>query len=312
MRSIPLALPPKGASEKKKSFKRSHSAPSLDADVVRGTEVSVSDLRANMHHYWPAVNNWKEVVQLPLVWFSNYGVIYQLAGRDKVGKSHMLSVIAAAHSKHNDVIYITTEFPKELVHEKLLSLGVDPSHIVYIDFSRNPVGALGEAKTTYTTPYFKTAFYRKFMEAYETVSGSPVLVIIDSMTSFYESQEFSARALAANIVRTIRYAPNVLAIGISQKRTAHGEYTTEVAGGLGVSHLMDGTFILYRYNVTPFRRVNDFLYTLSKTYGSRLTFLSWDGNRWGPTPPHDFLVKFDTGTVSIELPVSQSLDLPEV
>ena len=302
----------RGHSQSYRQSSRSYATPSLEARVLRGSELQgVEDLRAHMRDYWPPVRNWKEVVQIPVTWFTNYGVIYQVTGRDKVGKSHLLSVIAAEHSKKGDVIYVTTEFPSELIHEKMLALGADPDHLIYVDFSKNPVGALGEAKTTYTTPFFKTAFYQKFMEAYQTASGSPVLVVIDSMTSFYESQEFSARALAANIVRTIRYVGNVLAFGVSQKRTAHGEASTEVAGGLGVSHLMDGTFILYRYTVSPFRRVSNFLYSLAKTYGSKLTFLSWDGNRWGPTPPHDFLLKLESSGVSVELPVGKDLDIPE-
>lgn len=297
-------------SPKKKSYQKKGYDP-LSVDVVRGSEINTEEIRKMMREYWPAVKNWREIIGIPLVWFRNFGVIYQIAGRDKVGKSHLSSIIAAAHSKHDDVIYITTEFPAPLVHQKMLSLGADPDHIVYIDFSKNPVGALGEAKTTYTTPFVQTAFFKKFMEAYETVSGKPVLVVIDSMTSFYESQEFSARALAANIVRTVRYVKDVLTIGISQKRTAHGESTTEVAGGLGVSHLMDGTFVLYRYHVTPFKRVSDYLYTLAQAYGNKLTFLSWDGNRWGPTPPDDYLIRFTETEAEIVVPVGSRGELPE-
>ena len=298
---------------RKQTRSQSYATPSLEARIMRGSEIQgVEDLRANMREYWPGIKNWKDVVGIPVTWFKNYGVLYQIAGRDKVGKSHLLSIIAAKHTQNHDVIYITTEFPAELIHEKMLFLGANPDRIIYIDFSKNPVGALGEAKTTYTTPFFRTPFYQKFTEAYQTASGSPILVVIDSMTSFYESQEFSARALAANIVRTVRYVGNVLAFGVSQKRTAHGETSTEVAGGLGVSHLMDGTFILYRYTVSPFKRVSNFLYTLSQTYGSKLTFLSWDGNRWGPTPPHDFLLKLESKDVSVELPVGKDMNLPEV
>jgi len=268
--------------------------------VKRGSELNVDAITKARRDYWPPVKGWKEFVETPIPYFTNFGVAYQITGRDKVGKSHLASIIAARHSKDHDVLYVTTEFPAELIHQKLLDLGADPDRLVYLDYSEDPHNVLGVAKLgSGATPFHKTRFYADFTAAVSTMRGDPILVVIDSLTSFYEAQEWSGRLLAGNLIRTIRRTPNVLAFVISQKRTQHSEYTTEVAGGLGVSHILDGTFVMSKYRLTRLRRLTDFEYTLMKNFGGAVHVLRWDGCRWGAHPEDDFILRFQNGDVEV-------------
>ena len=286
------------------------SKPSFRPALKRGSDLDVESITKSMREYWPPVKNWREMVSQPLPYFTNFGVAYQLTGRDKVGKSHLASIIAAKHSKSHDVLYVTTEFPAELIHQKLISLGADPDHLLYLDYSEDPHNVLGVAKLgSVATPFFKTRFYRDFTSAVTTMKGDPIIVIVDSLTSFYEAQEWSGRLLAGNLIRTIRKTPNVLAIVISQKRTQHSEYTTEVAGGLGVSHILDGTFIMAKYRLSRFRRLTSLEQALLKTFGGAVHTFRWDGCRWGPHPEDEFVIRFIDGDAEVYLNLTRSRDI---
>ena len=282
----------------------SRSSPVRPGRILRGSSLSVETISRIRRDYWPQVTGWKEYLQYPLPYFKGFGVVYQVAGRDKVGKSRLLSIIAARHTKNRgDVIYVTTEFPAELIHQSLLDLGADPDKIVYLDYSAYPHGVLGSVQyMRESTPYFKTLFYQNLHEVVTTVSGDPVLVVVDSMTSFYEYVEAAGRVLAGNLVRTIRSIqdPPVLAFAVSQKRTQHSEFTTEVAGGLGVSHLMDGTFIMAKYRASPFRRIPPVLRSILDAHGGAVITIRWDGCRWGPHPFEEFIVRFQDNDVVLE------------
>lgn len=278
--------------------------------LIRGSDINVDEITKARREFWPSVNGWKEFISQPIPYFKNFGVAFQVTGRDKVGKSHFSSIVAAAHSKKHDVLYVTTEFPAPLIHQKLVALGADPNHLVYLDYSEDPHNVLGFAKMgSGATPFYRTRFHNDFTSAINTMSGDPIFVVVDSLTSFYEAQEWSGRLLTGNLIRTIRSTPNVLAFVISQKRTQHSEFNTEVAGGLGVSHLLDGTFIMAKYRINLLRSVPDFIRTLANEYGAALHLFRWDGNRWGPHPEDDFLVRFTASTASIELNLSRSKEL---
>lgn len=310
---MPLVFDPSGTrkhSHSSNSISKDTSKSSSQSNIIRGNDIDVDEINESRREFWPAVSGWKDLISQPIPYFTNFGVAFQVTGRDKVGKSHLSSIIASAHSRNHDVLYVTTEFPAPLIHQKLVSLGADPSRLVYIDYSEDPHNVLGFAKMgSGATPFYRTRFYRDFTSTISTLSGDPIFVVVDSLTSFYEAQEWSGRLLTGNLVRTIRSTPNVLAFIISQKRTQHSENTTEVAGGLGVSHLLDGTIIMSKYRIQLLRSVPDFIKTLSEEYGGAIHLLRWDGNRWGPHPEDDFVLKFTESSASLELNLTRAKEI---
>ena len=290
------------------SVSRSQSS-SRPASVKFGREMTVDDLRKHVHGYWPDVEGWKENIKYPIPWFDSSGVVYQITGVDKTGKSFFSSVIAARHSQKLPVIFVTTERSAELVASHLLDLNANLDNIVFLDYSDNPVGVLGRASMGKgVDPFQSTRFYRDMKYVYETFdSRRPILAVIDSLTGFFEAAEWSGRLLTANLARTIFNLPGVLAFAISQKRTSHSEFNTEVAGGLTVSHILDGTFILAKHRYSVFKKSNRFISELAKRYGGAIHTIRWDGCRWGPHPEHEFLLIFEDNNVKIGSPLSAEL-----
>ena len=269
--------------------------------IVRGSQLRVKDLRSQTKEYWPRIVGWREWIRYPIPWFDSAGVVYQVTGRDKTGKSFFTSVIAARHSERSPVIFVTTERSAQLVASHLLDLGADLNNVVFLDYSDNPWGVLGRASMGKgVDPFVKTPFYRDIKQVYETLSGpKPWLVVVDSLTGFFEAAEWSGRLLTENLARTIFNLPGVLAFAISQKRTSHSEFNTEVAGGLTVSHILDGTFILYKYRYSVFKKEWRIIEELAEKYGGAIHLLRWDGNRWGPHPENEYVLEFDDGAVRI-------------
>jgi len=276
--------------------------------IFWGKDISVDDLRRRVRGFFPDIEGWKEHVKVPIPWFDTAGVVYQVTGVDKSGKSFFTSIIAARYSRKGPVIFVTTERNHALVASHLLGLGADLDRIVFLDYSDSPIGVLGRASLGKgVDPFQTTRFYRDMKEVYSSLSGRPVLAVIDSLTGFFEAAEWSGRLLTSNLARTVFNLPGVIAFAISQKRTTHSEFNTEVAGGLTVSHILDGTFILAKHRFSVFRRPNRFLTELAKKYGGAVHTLRWDGNRWGPHPEDEFVVVFEDGGVRIDGALSPEL-----
>ena len=280
----------------------------LSSHVFWGRDVSVDDLRRHVRGFFPDIEGWKEHVKTPVPWFDTAGVVYQVTGVDKSGKSFLTSLIASRYSKKGPVVFVTTERAHTLVASHLLDLGADLDNIVFLDYSDSPIGVLGRASIGKgVDPFQSTQFYRDAKSVYETLSGRPVLMVIDSLTGFFEAAEWSGRLLTSNLARTVFNLPGVIAFAISQKRTSHSEYNTEVAGGLTVSHILDGTFILAKHRFSVFKRYNRFIAELSKRYGGVVHTFRWDGNRWGPHPEHEFVLAFEDNDIRVDGPLSPDL-----
>jgi len=271
------------------------------AKIVYGRNLKVDDLSKHVHSYWPRIRGWREWIKTPIPWFDTAGVVYQVTGRDKTGKSFLTSVMAARHSERSPVVFVTTERSAELVASHLLDLGANLDNVVFLDYSDNPWGVLGRASMGKgVDPFYTTKFYKDMKQVYSTLSGpKPWLVVVDSLTGFFEAAEWSGRLLTENLARTVFNLPGVLAFAISQKRTSHSEYNTEVAGGLTVSHILDGTFILYKYRYSVFKREWRIIEELARKYGGAIHLLRWDGNRWGYHPEHEYILEFSDGSVSV-------------
>jgi len=297
------------SSRSAKSLPSSRPTSKKSAHVFWGKDVSVDDLRSHVREFWPDIKGWREHIQTPIPWFDTAGVVYQVTGVDKSGKSFFTSVIAARHSHEHPVVFVTTERSHNLVASHLLNLGADLDNVVFLDYSDNPIGALGRASMGKgADPFQSTPFYRDAKAVYETLSSrQPILMVVDSLTGFFEAAEWSGRLLTANLARTVFNLPGVVAFAISQKRTSHSEFTTEVAGGLTVSHILDGTFILAKHRFSVFKKANRFIADLAKKYGGSVHTLRWDGNRWGPHPEHEFILRFAEGEVVIDGPLSPEI-----
>jgi len=298
------------SSSKKTTWKAWESpATRKSANIFWGKDISVDDLSRHVHEFWPDIPGWKEHIATPIPWFDSAGVVYQVTGVDKSGKSFFTSVIAARHSQEKPVIFVTTERSHNLVASHLLDLGANLDNVVFLDYSDSPIGVLGRASMGKgVDPFQTTKFYRDAKTVYETLSSrQPILMVVDSLTGFFEAAEWSGRLLTSNLARTIFNLPGVIAFAISQKRTSHSEFTTEVAGGLTVSHILDGTFILAKHRFSVFKRSNRFITTLAEKYGGAVHTLRWDGNRWGPHPEHEFVLVFEDGNLRVDGPLSPEL-----
>lgn len=296
------------------SSRRSSSASSVkrarkSAHVIWGKDVSVEDLRRHVHEFYPDIDGWKEHIGVPIPWFDTAGVVYQVTGVDKSGKSFFTSVIAARYSNRGPVMFVTTERSYSLVASHLLDLGANLDNVVFLDYSDSPIGVLGRASMGKgVDPFQSTQFYRDAKAVYETLSGKqPILMVVDSLTGFFEAAEWSGRLLTSNFARTVFNLPGVISFAISQKRTSHSEFNTEVAGGLTVSHILDGTFILAKHRFSVFRKYSKFVSELAKKYGGVIHTIRWDGNRWGPHPEYEFVLVFDDNDVRVEGSLSPDL-----
>jgi len=271
------------------------------SSIIYGRDLHVDELRKHVHGFFPDIEGWQEHIGTPIPWFDTAGVCYQITGRDKTGKSFFSSYILAQRSQHSPVVFITTERSAQLVAAHLLDLGANLDNVVFIDYSDNPHGALGRASMGKgADPFYTTPLYRDLKQVYETLSGpKPYLVVVDSLTGFFEAAEWSGRLLTENLARTVFNLSGVLAFAISQKRTSHSEFNTEVAGGLTVSHILDGTFILAKYRYSVFKKERRFISDLASKYGGAIHTLRWDGCRWGPHPENEFIVEFSDNRIRI-------------
>jgi len=290
-----------GSSGASRTHLTSRARPSRGSSIVYGKDIHVDELRKHVHGFFPDVEGWKEHIKAPIPWFDTAGVVYQITGRDKTGKSFFSSYILAQRSQRSSVVFVTTERSAQLVAAHLLDLGANLDNVVFIDYSDNPHGALGRASMGKgADPFYQTPFYRDIKQVYETLSGpKPWLLVVDSLTGFFEAAEWSGRLLTENLARTIFNLPGVLAFAISQKRTSHSEFNTEVAGGLTVSHILDGTFILAKYRYSVFKKERRFISDLASKYGGAIHTLRWDGCRWGPHPESEFIVEFSDNRIRI-------------
>ncbi len=164
-------------------------------------------------------------------------MILQLVGTNGTGKSLLATNLTVNLLNNYPVLYITTETIGEFIYYKLqeraktLGIELKKENLYLIDLTKENNFDLGNL-------FNLVAKITK-----DNQLKLPRIVIIDSLTAFYESLENKARSIVRgiyNFFKKWRYT----GIFISQKRSSHEETTSEAAGGYAVAHIVDSTIVL--------------------------------------------------------------------
>ncbi len=170
--------------------------------------------------------------------------VLNITGVSDTGKSLMVEQFAVFQaSKERKVAFITVETPGEFVafslKERAKAMGVDESlledRIIIIDAASHSV-----LRDDYISLLDTLA------HVIRTYKSS--IVVIDSITGLYEAREMQARSIVRPIYNFLKKWHQT-ALLVAQKRSSHEEFSAEAAGGYAVSHIVDGTMVLFKETI---------------------------------------------------------------
>ena len=168
-----------------------------------------------------------------------YRAVINVVGAPDTGKSvlaEQFTVTQAARGYR--VLFVTSEAPAEFLYvalkKKALALGYDFSRLERNIFVLDASQERGLRENT-------LSLIRTMEYAIRTRGTS--VVVIDSITGFYEHREMLARQIVRLIFNSLKRLRQT-ALLVSQKRSSQGSETAEAAGGLAVAHIVDGTIVL--------------------------------------------------------------------
>ncbi len=168
-----------------------------------------------------------------------YQAVINVVGVPETGKSVLAEQFAVYQAANGyKVLFVTSEQPARFLYttfkQKAIALGLDFSeverNVIILDASQEP--ELRE----------NTISLIKTMEYAMKKKGTSI-VVIDSITGFYEHKEVLARQIV-RVVYNFLKKMHQTALLVSQKRSSQGAETAEAAGGLAVPHIVDGTIVL--------------------------------------------------------------------
>lgn len=155
-----------------------------------------------------------------------------ITGAPDTGKSLLVKHITlSAISRKQKVLYITTEVSPSILISTFVPLvenfypSADPDLL-----------------------YIYNATWPDIDKLLEDIKNERVfapIVVIDSLTGFYEAKEVQARTIVRRIYQFF-HASKSLLFAISQKRSTHDIETEEAAGGLAVAHIADVNIIMLK------------------------------------------------------------------
>ncbi len=181
-----------------------------------------------------------KAVKKPLGGIPKYSV-FNITGVSDTGKSLLVEQFSVYQaSNDNKVTFITVETPAEFVamalKERAKSMNLEEKkvddNIIIIDASSHRI-----LREDYLALLDTLAHVIK---TYKTQ-----IVVIDSITGFYENREMQARSIVRPIYNFLKKWHQT-ALLVAQKRSGHEEFSAEAAGGYAVSHIVDGTMVLFK------------------------------------------------------------------
>lgn len=180
----------------------------------------------------------------PLGGIPKYSVM-QITGVSDTGKSLMVEQFAVEQARRGfAVAFITMESPAPFVamglKQRAMAMGVPfdevESRVVFID------GATYSVLRSDVPTLLSTLAH--VIKTYKTE-----FVVMDSITSLYESREMMARDIVRPVFNFLKKWHQT-ALLVSQKRSGHELLTAEAAGGYAVGHILDGSIVLGKQTVT--------------------------------------------------------------
>ncbi len=170
--------------------------------------------------------------------------VLNITGVSDTGKSLMVEQFAAFQaSKGRRVAFITVETPGEFaafsLKERAKAMGIDESYldegVIIIDAASHSI-----LREDYVSLLDTLAHViRKYKSR---------IVVIDSITGLYEAREMQARSIVRPIYNFLKKWHQT-ALLVAQKRSSHEEFSAEAAGGYAVSHIVDGTMVLFKETI---------------------------------------------------------------
>ncbi len=184
-----------------------------------------------------------KAVKEPLNGIPRYSVL-NITGVSDTGKSLMVEQFAVYQaSQDTKVAFITVETPAEFVAVALKE--------------RAKAMALDEEKADENIIIIDAASHRVLREDYLVLLDTLAhvirtykteVVVIDSVTGLYENREMQARTIVRPIYNFLKKWHQT-ALLVAQKRSSHEEFSAEAAGGYAVSHIVDGTMVLFKETI---------------------------------------------------------------
>jgi len=234
-----------------------------------------------------------EIIKKPLGGYP-FGSVMNITGLPDTGKSLMAEQFAVTQAAEGwPVIFVTVESPAEYIARGLelraKGLGIDwleiEDRIAIIDVASND-----------TLRENVKELSRTISDAMKIFKPKPAKnVVIDSITGLFEHMEVMARKIVRVLFNTMKNL-RVTALFISQKRSSHEEESAEAAGGLAVSHIVDGTIVLSKKLITHKWETETFRLPL----GNVLRTLRIDGCRLSGHDSNTHVMRItETGIVEV-------------
>ncbi len=190
--------------------------------------------------FWVIEEREGKFVKKPLGGIPYLSVI-NITGIPDTGKSLLAEQFAITQAeKGYKVLFVSVESPANFLYtslkEKSVYLGKDFSkvekNVVVIDASYN--------EELRENPKFLMDTMAHAIREKEITN-----VIIDSITGLYEHKEMTARQIVRVFFNFLKKWKQT-GVFVSQKRSSQDATSPEAAGGLAVSHIVDGTIVMHK------------------------------------------------------------------
>lgn len=201
-----------------------------DAIEVEGTPSGVQGL--DNLFFKTKIQNGKITV-IPLNGIPKFSVV-NITGANDTGKSIIAEQFTIKQaSLGNNTVFVTVETPAKFLvsslKERAYAMSINPhsieNNIFIVDAENNDSLRENVANLLDTLA--------NVIKKYKIRN-----VVIDSVTGLYEAKEISARTIVRKIYNFLKKFYQT-AILVSQKRSAHDEFSVEGAGGYAVPHIVD-------------------------------------------------------------------------
>jgi len=247
------------------------------------------------------MENEKSTFRKPLNGIPSLSVM-NIVGIPDTGKSVLAQQFALTQiNQGKSVLFVTTESPARHTYSSIIKkakvLGVDKDkvkenlYIVDVSTDWKLREDLNELINTMKYVYDESKSNNSMVR----------ITIIDSVTGLFEDKEFKAR-------NTVRALYNLMkkyyqtALFISQKRSIQELDSAESAGGLAISHIVDGTIVMSKKVINS--RQDESLYKVE--IGNVLRTIRIDGCRLCPHDSRTWVFEItDTGLIDIKMPLSE-------
>jgi len=257
------------------------------APQVEGLSTGIGGLD---HLFFTTRIQGKRAAKEPLGGIPRYSV-FNITGVSDTGKSLMAEQFSVFQASRDiKVAFITVETPAEFaavaLKERAKAMAVGgkkiEENIIIIDAASHRVLREDHLALLDTLAYV--------IRTYKTEA-----VVVDSVTGLYENREMQARTIVRPIYNFLKKWHQT-ALLVAQKRSSHEEFSAEAAGGYAVSHIVDGTMVLFKETIDS--TYKERLYGLP--LGEMIRLFRIDGCRMcGHDPTTHLLEITDLGLVKI-------------